>query len=217
MDAYVESFQKRGGSMIMIGKGNRSSAVTKSCKQHGGFYLGSIGGVAATLSSNCIKKVQVLDMEELGMEAVWKIEVEDFPAFVIVDNKGDDFFKKWSKDQAEKVAEVGSAGVYDEWRDIFFGIDISQDGSLSAQELSKALNIELSAAEELLDNYDEDKNRKLDIVEFELMLFKKPEVLQMLRTQWAKQEKRLSEKRKSSMSLPGVEVKLARGSEGVFI
>merc|ERR1719387_548086 len=140
--------------MFMIGKGNRSAAVTKSCKEHGGFYLGSIGGVAATLSSNCIKKVQLLDMGELGMEAVWKIEVEDFPAFVIVDNKGQDFFKKWSKDQAEQVAEISSPGVYDEWRDLFFGIDVSMDGALNAQELAGGLNIEVSEATELLEKYD---------------------------------------------------------------
>merc|ERR1719162_2257260 len=97
MDPYVDPFQQRKGSMIMVGKGNRSAQVTDACKKHGGFYLGSIGGVAATLSDNSIRKVEVLDMEELGMEAVWKIEVEDFPAFVVVDDKGNDFFKKWAK------------------------------------------------------------------------------------------------------------------------
>merc|ERR1711953_841801 len=91
------TFQAEGGSMIMIGKGNRARSVTRACKKHGGFYLGSIGGVAAVLSQKSIKKVEVLDMEELGMEAVWKIEVEDFPAFVVVDDKGNDFFKKWSQ------------------------------------------------------------------------------------------------------------------------
>jgi len=101
MDPYVPIFQALGGSMIMIGKGNRAPSVTAACKKYGGFYLGSIGGVAATLTSNSIKKVEVLDMEELGMEAVWKIDVEDFPAFVIVDNKGNDFFKKWSKTAAK--------------------------------------------------------------------------------------------------------------------
>merc|ERR1711879_865292 len=99
--------------MVMIGKGNRSPAVTKACKKHGGFYLGSMGGVAATLSSQSIKKVEVLDMEELGMEAVWKIQVEDFPAFVIVDNKGNDFFKRWAKDAA-KEPEPEQDSFFDE-------------------------------------------------------------------------------------------------------
>ncbi|KAF4697404.1 fumarase fum1 [Perkinsus olseni] len=93
MDPYVEPFQANGGSMIMIGKGNRSDMVTEACKKHGGFYLGSIGGVAAILADKSIKKVECLDMEELGMEAVWKIDVVDFPAFIIVDDKGNDFFK----------------------------------------------------------------------------------------------------------------------------
>lgn len=81
--------------MVMLAKGNRSSQVTRACKKHRGFYLGSIGGPAAILARNNIKKVEVLEYPELGMEAVWKIEVEDFPAFVIVDDKGNDFFKKW--------------------------------------------------------------------------------------------------------------------------
>lgn len=95
MDSYVETFQANGGSMVMLAKGNRSAQVTRACKSHGGFYLGSIGGPAAILAQNNIKKVEVLEYPELGMEAVWKIEVEDFPAFVIVDDKGNDFFKKW--------------------------------------------------------------------------------------------------------------------------
>jgi fumarate hydratase, class I len=92
MDSYVDLFQSHGGSMIMLAKGNRSQAVTKACKQHGGFYLGSIGGPAAILAKENIKKVEVLEYPELGMEAVWKIEVEDFPAFILVDDKGNDFF-----------------------------------------------------------------------------------------------------------------------------
>jgi len=92
MDSYVDQFQEAGGSMIMLAKGNRSKQVTDACKKHGGFYLGSIGGPAARLAKDCIKKVEVLDFEELGMEAVWKIEVEDFPAFIVVDDKGNDFF-----------------------------------------------------------------------------------------------------------------------------
>jgi fumarate hydratase class I len=93
MDAYVDAFQAAGGSMVMLAKGNRSSAVTAACKKHGGFYLGSIGGPAARLAQDCIKKVEVLEYPELGMEAVWKIDVVDFPAFIIVDDKGNDFFE----------------------------------------------------------------------------------------------------------------------------
>src|SRR5436853_7018847 len=92
MDSYVALFQAQGASMVMLAKGNRSKAVTGSCKQHGGFYLGSIGGPAAILAQENIRKVEVLEYAELGMEAVWRIEVEDFPAFVVVDDKGNDFF-----------------------------------------------------------------------------------------------------------------------------
>ena len=97
MDSYVEYFQSKGGSHVMLAKGNRSKAVTDACKTHGGFYLGSIGGPAARLAQECIKKVEVLDYEELGMEAVWKIDVVDFPAFIVVDDKGNDFFAETSK------------------------------------------------------------------------------------------------------------------------
>jgi fumarate hydratase class I len=92
MDSYVDLFQSHGGSLVMLAKGNRSKAVTEACKKHGGFYLGSIGGPAARLAQDCIKKVEVLEYPELGMEAVWKIEVVDFPAFIVVDDKGNDFF-----------------------------------------------------------------------------------------------------------------------------
>jgi fumarate hydratase, class I len=92
MDSYVEQFQAAGGSMVMLAKGNRSKAVTDACATHGGFYLGSIGGPAARLAQDCIRSVEVLEYPELGMEAVWKIEVEDFPAFIVVDDKGNDFF-----------------------------------------------------------------------------------------------------------------------------
>ena len=91
MDPYVPVFQPHGASMVMIAKGNRSRVVTDSCKENGGFYLGSIGGQAAVLAKENIKSVEVLDYEELGREAVWKIEVEDFPAFDVVDDKGNDF------------------------------------------------------------------------------------------------------------------------------
>jgi fumarate hydratase, class I len=92
MDSYVDTFQANGGSMVMLAKGNRSKDVTDACKKHGGFYLGSIGGPAARLAQDCIKKVDVLEYPELGMEAVWKIDVVDFPAFIVVDDKGNDFF-----------------------------------------------------------------------------------------------------------------------------
>jgi fumarate hydratase class I len=92
MDSYVGPFQAEGGSMIMLAKGNRSQQVTDACQKHGGFYLGSIGGPAALLAEYNIKKVEVLEYPELGMEAIWKIEVEDFPAYILVDDKGNDFF-----------------------------------------------------------------------------------------------------------------------------
>ncbi|HEX6248476.1 MAG TPA: fumarate hydratase [Nocardioidaceae bacterium] len=97
MDSYVDQFQTAGGSMVMLAKGNRSVQVTNACKAHGGFYLGSIGGPAARLAQDCIKHVEVLEYPELGMEAVWKIEVEDFPAFIVVDDKGNDFFAETAK------------------------------------------------------------------------------------------------------------------------
>ncbi|KAL8622730.1 hypothetical protein ACOMHN_009364 [Nucella lapillus] len=95
MDSYVDQFQAAGGSLVMLAKGNRSKQVTSACKKHGGFYLGSIGGPAAILAQNCIKKVEVLEYPELGMEAIWRVEVVDFPAFIVVDDKGNDFFKEW--------------------------------------------------------------------------------------------------------------------------
>ena len=95
MDPYVDLFQSHGGSMIMIAKGNRSQQVTDACKKHGGFYLGSIGGPAAVLSSDAIKSIECVEYPDLGMEAIWKIHVEDFPAFILVDDKGNDFFKSF--------------------------------------------------------------------------------------------------------------------------
>jgi len=94
MDSFVDQFQAAGGSMVMVAKGNRAAAVRDACKKHGGFYLGSIGGAAANLAEHCIKKVEVVEYPELGMEAIWRIEVEDFPAFIIIDDKGNDFFKE---------------------------------------------------------------------------------------------------------------------------
>ncbi|WP_035968240.1 fumarate hydratase [Kutzneria albida] len=96
MDSYVAQFQAAGGSLVMLAKGNRSKQVTEACQSHGGFYLGSIGGPAARLAKDCIRKVEVLEYAELGMEAVWRIEVEDFPAFIVVDDKGNDFFAETS-------------------------------------------------------------------------------------------------------------------------
>jgi fumarate hydratase, class I len=93
MDSYVERFQAEGGSFVMLAKGNRSKQVTNACKSHGGFYLGSVGGPAARLAQDCITHVEVLEYPELGMEAVWKIDVVDFPAFIVVDDKGNDFFE----------------------------------------------------------------------------------------------------------------------------
>jgi len=104
MDSYVDRFQAAGGSLVMLAKGNRSAAVTAACKQYGGFYLGSIGGAAARLAQDCITRVDVLEYPELGMEAVWKIEVRDFPAFLVVDDKGNDFFA----DPSGPVLQIGA-------------------------------------------------------------------------------------------------------------
>ena len=97
MDGYVESFQAAGGSMVMLAKGNRSRQVTEACKKHGGFYLGSIGGPAARLAKDAIRKVECQAYPELGMEAIWRIEVENFPAFIVVDDKGNDFFSNFMR------------------------------------------------------------------------------------------------------------------------
>ncbi len=109
MDCFVERFQAAGGSLVMLAKGNRSQQVTDACQRHGGFYLGSIGGPAARLAQDCIRHVEVLEYPELGMEAVWRIEVEDFPAFVIVDDKGNDFFAEVSRpiDLSSKQMRLG--------------------------------------------------------------------------------------------------------------
>src|SRR5829696_1243873 len=93
-DAFVDEFQSHGGSMVMLAKGNRSKEVREACQKHGGFYLGSIGGPAARLAQDCIRKVEVVEYPELGMEAIWRIEVENFPAFIVVDDKGNDFFRE---------------------------------------------------------------------------------------------------------------------------
>jgi fumarate hydratase, class I len=111
MDSYVEQFQAAGGSMVMLAKGNRSKQVTEACAAHGGFYLGSIGGPAARLAQDCIRSVEVLEYPELGMEAVWKIEVEDFPAFIVVDDKGNDFFTDPSGAVTVPLTSLGGAGL----------------------------------------------------------------------------------------------------------
>jgi fumarate hydratase class I len=103
MDSYVDQFQRAGGSLVMLAKGNRSKAVTDACRENGGFYLGSIGGPAARLAQDCIKRVEVLDFPELGMEAVWRIEVVNFPAFVVVDDKGNDFFAETMRPIATSI------------------------------------------------------------------------------------------------------------------
>jgi fumarate hydratase class I len=111
MDSYVEQFQAAGGSMVMLAKGNRSGVVTEACHEHGGFYLGSIGGPAARLAQDCIKSQEVLEYPELGMEAVWKIEVEDFPAFIVVDDKGNDFFTDPSGAVTVPLSSLAAAGI----------------------------------------------------------------------------------------------------------
>ena len=112
MDSYVDQFQAAGGSMVMLAKGNRSVQVTDACHEHGGFYLGSIGGPAARLAQDCIKQVEVLEYPELGMEAVWKIEVEDFPAFIVVDDKGNDFFAETAEaDRADRAHPLRREGL----------------------------------------------------------------------------------------------------------
>jgi fumarate hydratase class I len=106
MDSYVDLFQSRGASLIMLAKGNRSPIVREACQRHGGFYLGSIGGPAARLADHSIKDVKVLAFEDLGMEAIWSIEVEDFPAFIVIDDKGNDFYAQINAARAERPIEV---------------------------------------------------------------------------------------------------------------
>jgi fumarate hydratase class I len=102
MDTYVEKFMSKGGSLVMIGKGNRSAQVTGACQKYGGFYLGSVGGPAAVLAQNSIKSIEVIDFPELGMEAVRKIKVENFPAFIIIDNKGNDLYRELIQESQQK-------------------------------------------------------------------------------------------------------------------
>jgi len=110
MDSYVSQFQAAGGSMMMLAKGNRSPQVREACRKYGGFYLGSIGGPAARLAEHSIKKVEVLEYEELGMEAVWKIDVEDFPAFIVINHEGNDFYANLATQQPPKLMQPGSSG-----------------------------------------------------------------------------------------------------------
>ena len=108
MDSYVDQFQAEGGSLVMLAKGNRSAQVREACQRHGGFYLGSIGGPAARLAEHSIKKVEIVEFEELGMEAVWRIEVQDFPAFIVVDDKGNDFYSQLTESRPGPVVQIGS-------------------------------------------------------------------------------------------------------------
>ncbi len=109
MDSYVDLFQSRGGSLVMLAKGNRSKAVREACAKHGGFYLGSIGGPAARLADHSIRRVEVQEYEELGMEAIWRIEVEDFPAFIVIDDKGNDFYASLLENRPTPTLQIGSA------------------------------------------------------------------------------------------------------------
>jgi fumarate hydratase class I len=108
MDSYVDLFQSKGGSMVMLAKGNRSDQVRQACEKHGGFYLGSIGGPAARLADHSIKKVEVQEYPEFGMEAIWRIEVEDFPAFIVTDDKGNDFYKDLMRVKPTPTLQIGS-------------------------------------------------------------------------------------------------------------
>ncbi len=108
MDSYVDLFQSRGGSMVMLAKGNRSGQVRNACKKHGGFYLGSIGGPAARLADHSIKKVEVQEYEDLGMEAIWRIEVEDFPAIIVIDDKGNDFYAGLMQNRPTPTLQIES-------------------------------------------------------------------------------------------------------------
>ncbi|CAD7923702.1 unnamed protein product [Amoebophrya sp. A120] len=165
MDPYVEPFQAVGGSMVMIGKGNRSQMVTDSCSKHGGFYLGSPGGMAATLSANCIKSVEVLDMEELGMEAVWKIKVENFPAFIVVDDKGNDFFSEFKPEDGRIPEEVNSS-IY-VVLEFFERIDANNDQMVEATELVDGFdNLTTEEAAALVKKYDYGNFGGLNLDEF---------------------------------------------------
>merc|ERR1740121_2054958 len=146
MDAYVDKFQSHRGSMVMIGKGNRTDKVTRSCHKHGGFYLGSPGGVAAALAADSIKDVTVLDMEELGMEAVWKIRIEDFPAFMIVDDKGNDFFDEWMS--GEVHAEIDSE--FCEMACLFHFVDQDRSGSVGVHDLTEHYQLTAEMAQQLI-------------------------------------------------------------------
>ena len=106
MDPYVEPFQAAGGSLVMVAKGNRSRQVREACQRHGGFYLGSIGGPAARLADHSIRLVEIQEFEDLGMEAIWRIEVEDFPAFIVIDDKGNDFYADLTEGRPQPVLQI---------------------------------------------------------------------------------------------------------------
>jgi len=106
MDTYVDLFQSHGASMVMLAKGNRSQQVRDACKRHGGFYLGSVGGPAARLADHSIRRVEVQEFEEFGMEAIWRIEVEDFPAFIVIDDKGNDFYADLTANKPQPILQI---------------------------------------------------------------------------------------------------------------
>jgi fumarate hydratase class I len=126
MDAYVEEFQSLGGSLVMLAKGNRTSDFAASCQRNGGFYLGSVGGPAARLAQDCIRSVDVIDFPELGMEAVFRIKVENFPAFVVIDDKGNDFFAKDDKTLLRIGTDTNGVGATPVQAGPGYRIDISR-------------------------------------------------------------------------------------------
>jgi len=175
MDPYVGEFQAAGGSMVMIGKGNRSMQVTDACNKYGGFYLGSPGGIAATMSSNCIKSVEVLDMEELGMEAVWKIRVEKFPAFIIVDDKGNDFFQEFSSKDAYVPPEINSS-IYSVL-EFFEQVDQNHDQMIVPEELIEGFDgLTLDQGTALVKKYDLGGFGGLNLDEFLTMIMKEDDI-----------------------------------------
>ena len=145
--------------------------MTESNQEHGGFYLGSPGGMAATLSKNCIKKVEVLDMEELGMEAVWKIEVEDFPAFILIDDKGNDFFQEFSIEDGQIPAEINSS-IY-VVLEFFEMLDANSDQAIQPHELAEGFDdLTLEEAERLVKKYDLGNFGALNLDEFLTLVMK---------------------------------------------
>merc|ERR550537_177427 len=175
MDSYVEPLQSRKGSRIMIGKGNRSKRVRESCQKYGGFYLGSIGGNAASLTSRFIRKVQLVDMKELGMEAVWKIEVEDFPAFIVIDDKGNDLYQDLSSAAEVEVEENDGGTTLPEqikWFDALERRSRHEElaSRVKADELAFALGLTVAEASRMIEPFDLAKVGSLDIDQFFCLL-----------------------------------------------